>query len=150
MARILIADDDADIRQLLIYALAEDGHAISVAKDGGEAIEAVAGERPDLLILDVMMPGKDGYVVMEELNERGMRDATKVLMLTAKISERDWQRGFEVGADRYMTKPFDSDELLECVRELLTSDNKDLAEQREQEYERARLLSQLETIFGPE
>jgi len=148
MARILVADDDADIRQLVIYALADQGHEVSVAKDGLEAVEHIQESPPDLLILDVMMPELDGYQVLETLGEKGLLELTKVLVLTAKGSERDWKQGYDLGAHRYMTKPFDPDELLAEVSDILTSTPEQLAAKREQEQDRANLLSQLESIFG--
>jgi DNA-binding response OmpR family regulator len=148
MARILIADDDPDIRQLVIYALADEGHEVSIAKDGQEAIDHVAESPPDLLLLDIMMPEVDGYDVLRALEERGIRGLTKILVLTAKGSERDWKLGYDLGADRYMTKPFDPEELLETVGEMLTSSAEELEAKREQEQDRANLLSQLESIFG--
>jgi DNA-binding response OmpR family regulator len=148
MARILIADDDPDIRQLVIYALADEGHEVSVAKDGQEAVDHVAESPPDLMLLDIMMPELDGYDVLRTLDERGIRGFTKILVLTAKGSERDWKLGYDLGADRYMTKPFDPDELLQTVNDMLTASNEELEAKREEEQDRANLLSQLESIFG--
>jgi len=148
MARILVADDDADIRQLVIFSLADEGHEVSIAKDGREAVEHVESTRPDLLILDIMMPELDGYQVLEAMGERGLLESTKVLVLTAKGSERDWKLGYDLGAHRYMTKPFDPDELLAIIGDLLGSSPEELAAKREQEQDRANLLSQLESIFG--
>src|SRR5687768_2069987 len=105
MARILVADDDADIRQLVIYSLADEGHEVSVAKNGQEAVDHVVASPPDLMLLDVMMPEMDGYDVLRTLDEKGVRGFTKILVLTAKGSERDWKLGYDLGADRYMTKP---------------------------------------------
>ena len=148
MARILVADDDADIRHLVIYALADEGHEVSVAKDGKEALDHVAESPPDLMLLDIMMPEMDGYDVLRALDERGIRSFTKILVLTAKGSERDWKLGYDLGADRYMTKPFDPDELLDTVNDMLNASSEELATKREQEQDRANLLSQLESIFG--
>ena len=148
MARILIADDDADIRQLVIYALADEGHEVSVAKNGQEAVDHVAGAPTDLMLLDIMMPEMDGYDVLRALDERGLRGQTKILVLTAKGSERDWKLGYDLGADRYMTKPFDPEELLQTVGDMLTASNEELEAKREEEQDRANLLSQLESIFG--
>lgn len=148
MARILVADDDADIRQLVIYTLADEGHEVAVAKDGQETIDHVQESPPDLLILDIMMPEKDGYEVLTALGERSLLDVTRVLVLTAKGSEHDWKLGYDLGAARYMTKPFDPEELLTTVAELLSSTPEELEARREQEADRANLLSQLEAIFG--
>ena len=148
MARILIADDDPDIRHLVVYALADEGHEVSVAKDGREALDQVVASPPDLMLLDIMMPELDGYDVLRALAERELSEDVKVLVLTAKGSERDWKLGYDLGADRYMTKPFDPDELLATVIEMLGSTPQELAAKREQEQDRANLLSQLESIFG--
>lgn len=148
MPKILITDDDPDIRQLVIYALADQGHEVSVAKDGKEALEHVVGSPPDLMVLDVMMPELDGYGVLRALGERDLKGTTKILMLTAKGSERDWKEGYDLGADRYMTKPFDPDELVATVAEMLEASEEELEAKREQEQDRANLLSQLESIFG--
>lgn len=148
MARILIAEDDPDIRQLVTHTLADEGHEIATAKDGTTALEMLIANPPDLLVLDLMMPGVDGYGVLKEMDECGLRESTKVLVLTAKGSERDWERGFELGADQYMTKPFDPDEVVGMVNELLALTKEELKAQREQELDKAHLLSQLESLFG--
>jgi DNA-binding response OmpR family regulator len=148
MPRILITDDDPDIRQLVIYALADHGHEVSVAKDGKEALEHVVASPPDLMVLDVMMPELDGYGVLRALGEQDLKGTTKILMLTAKGSEHDWKEGYDLGADRYMTKPFDPDELVNTVAEMLEASEEELEAKREQEQDRANLLSQLESIFG--
>jgi len=148
MARILVADDDSDIRQLVIYSLADEGHEVSTAKNGQEAIDHVVASPPDLLVLDIMMPEMDGYDVLRALEEQGKTGFTKILVLTAKGSERDWKLGYDLGADRYMTKPFDPEELLETVNDMLSASADELAAKREEEQDRANLLSQLESIFG--
>jgi DNA-binding response OmpR family regulator len=148
MPRILITDDDPDIRQLVTYALADHGHEVSVAKDGKEALEHVTASPPDLMVLDVMMPEMDGYGVLRALGEQDLKGTTKILMLTAKGSEHDWKEGYDLGADRYMTKPFDPDELVNTVAEMLEASEEELEAKREQEQDRANLLSQLESIFG--
>jgi two-component system, OmpR family, response regulator MtrA len=150
MARIFIVDDDTDIRQLVAYALVDEGHEVSVAKDGAEALEVLLESSLDLVVLDIMMPSVAGFEVLQRLNEAAARDDVKVLILTAKGSERDWEQGFALGADMYMTKPFDPEELIEAVRELLAASREELAERREQELDRAHLLSQLESLFGPD
>ena len=148
MARILIVDDEADIRQLITYALVEDGHDVATAGDGTQAMEQVTENAPDLVILDVMMPGLDGFDLLATLEEKGLRGDTRVLILTARGSERDWKQGYDLGADRYMTKPFDPEDLITTVRELMSATPEELATKREEEQDRSNLLAQLETIFG--
>ena len=147
MARILIVDDEADIRQLVTYALVEDAHDVATAADGTEAMEQVTENPPDLVILDVMMPGLDGFDLLAKLEEKGLRGDTRVLILTARGSERDWKQGYDLGADRYMTKPFDPEDLITTVRELMSATPEELAAKREEEQDRSNLLAQLETIF---
>ena len=147
MARIYIADDDADIRNLITFTLIEEGHEVLAAKDGQMAVEAIVKDPPDLLVLDMMMPKLDGLGVLRALDAAGVLDSTKVLVLTAKSAEQDRVEGFERGADLYLTKPFDPDELVESVRALLDSTHSELAARREAERDKASLLAQLDAVF---
>lgn len=148
MARILIADDDADIRQMLVVALVDSGHEVTAARDGVVAGIMLKEAMPDLIVLDVMMPERDGFQVLEELSNSGLRDLTRVIMLTASGSEQDASRAFELGADAYSTKPFDPPELVAQIEELLALSNKELKSRRERELDTSRLLSQLESLLG--
>lgn len=147
MARILVAEDNAEIRALVSSILSEGGHKVSVAQNGRQALDLMAGESPDLLVLDIMMPQVDGYTVLKELKASGHRDNMKILVLTAKTSESDWVRGYKLGADAYITKPFDIDELTNQIEELLSMTKDQLRARREQELDKAQLLSRLESIF---
>ena len=147
MARIYIADDDADIRNLLTFTLIEEGHEVLAAKDGEMAIEAITNEPPDVLVLDMMMPKLDGLGVLKRLDESGALGRTRVLILTAKSAERDRVVGLEQGADQYLTKPFDPDELIDAVDALLGSTIEELAARREAERDKASLLAQLDAVF---
>ena len=123
MARsILIADDEQHIRLLIEQALEDledDGIELLTAADGEEALGAVERHRPELVFLDIMMPRRDGFEVCRTIKqEGGMRDSV-VVMLTAKGQAYDRERGIEAGADQYITKPFDPDELLEIARGVL-------------------------------
>ena len=147
MAKILVADDSSDIRHLLSAILVEEGHSVTTASDGAKAVEMMAEEAPELLVLDVMMPRLDGYGVLTSMQETGLLSEVKVLILTAKTSEADWARGYKLGADQYLTKPFGSDELLQSVTNLLETSKADLKVKTEEELDRAQLLSRLESIF---
>jgi DNA-binding response OmpR family regulator len=147
MARILIADDDADIRQMLVVALVDRGHEVAAARDGVVAATMLKEAMPDLMVLGVLMPERDGFNVLDELSASGLRDLTRVIMLTASGSERDASRAFELGADAYSTKPFDPDELVAQIEELLAMSNEELKSRRERELDTSRLLSQLESIL---
>jgi DNA-binding response OmpR family regulator len=147
MARILIADDSADIRQLLSAILVEEGHKVVVAGDGQKALDLMGADPPDLLILDIMMPVLDGYGVLKEMKRSGHRSDVRILILTAKASESDWVRGYKMGADQYLTKPFGSDELLAAIEGMLSMSKDQLKARTEDELSKAQLLSRLESIF---
>jgi DNA-binding response OmpR family regulator len=149
MARILVVDDDPDIRRLLSVILLQEGHKVVSAEDGEKALKMIGDEPPDLVVLDVMMPRKDGYMVLKELKSTGMREATKVLVLTARTAEADWLRGYKLGADQYLTKPFENNELTDAVEGLLAMSKEQLRARRQQELDRAQLLSRLESLFEP-
>ena len=148
MARIMIAEDDADVRQVLTHLLIEEGHEIAVARDGNACLDKVMADPPDLLILDIMMPGVDGYSVLHELKHSGMSGAVKVLVLTARGAEDDVERSYKLGAALHMAKPFDPDEFVAKVQQLLTLSRDGVRALREQERDRAHLLSQLESLFS--
>ena len=121
-AKVLIVDDEVHIRTLIeqtLEDLEDEGVELLTADNGADALALIEEERPSLVFLDVMMPKMNGFDVCHAVkNERGLRDIY-VVMLTAKGQEFDKQRGVEVGADIYMTKPFDPDELLDKARDVL-------------------------------
>jgi len=117
--KILIAEDEAHIRLLIEQSLEEledEGVEILTAADGAEALALVRSERPDLVLLDVMMPKMDGFEVCRKLREDPVNAAIRVIFLTAKGQEYDRVRSEGVGADGYMTKPFNPDVLLTAAR----------------------------------
>lgn len=114
--KVLIVDDEPFIRTLLVQTLEDledQGVELLTAGDGVDAWEIAQKERPDLIVLDVMMPRMSGYQVCERIKSEPALGNTYVIMLTAKGQEIDRQRGTEVGADEYVTKPFDPDYLVE-------------------------------------
>ncbi len=115
--RILVAEDDKEIRQALDRILTYEGYEVITVNDGAAALEAVQQENPDAVLLDVMMPFVDGIGVCRKLRERG--DRRPVLMLTARHDVSDRVAGLDAGADDYVTKPFELDELMARVRALL-------------------------------
>jgi DNA-binding response OmpR family regulator len=148
MARILIAEDDPDIRRLLGKLLAIEGHDVTEAADGELAMASLRKDVPDLVLLDIMMPRKDGLTVLKDMRTEGIRERTKVMLLTAKNSESDWLRGYKAGADAYMPKPFDPDALVNAIADILAMSPLDLEKRREEELEKAQLLTRLENLFG--
>ena len=118
--RIFIADDESGFVSTLKSRLEFEGFEITTAPDGKAALEQIPVEKPDLVLLDIMMPAVNGYQVCRELKEDSDTSSIPILMLTAKSQESDKFWGMEAGADDYMTKPFDMDELIEKIEGLLS------------------------------
>jgi two-component system, OmpR family, response regulator len=116
--RLLIVDDDENIRDMVGTALRYAGFETSLAVDGTDALSKVPANTPDLIVLDVLMPGLDGYEVCRRLRQQG--DATPIIFLTARAASRDVLEGFNHGGDDYVTKPFVLDELVARIRAVLT------------------------------
>jgi two-component system phosphate regulon response regulator PhoB len=110
--RILVVDDEPDITALVAYHLAKAGYRVSTAASGAEALRAAREERPDLVILDLMLPGVSGYDVLAEMRTREETRDVGVILLTARREEADRIRGLSLGADDYLTKPFSPQELI--------------------------------------
>jgi len=120
---ILIADDEPHIRLLIEQSLEElvdDGVVLLTAGDGQSALDTITARRPALVVLDAMMPRMNGFDVCHSVKKEMAMDDVFVIILTAKGQEYDRQRGVEAGADLYMTKPFDPDELLARAREVVS------------------------------
>jgi len=117
--RILVVDDEPDITALVAYHLAKAGFRVSTANTGPDALKAAREERPDIVILDLMLPGVSGYDVLTELRHRDETRDVGVILLTARREETDRIRGLSLGADDYLTKPFSPQELSLRVRALL-------------------------------
>lgn len=118
-AQILVVDDEPDILSVLVYHLSREGYRVTTAVNGQGALTAAAAERPDLIILDLMLPGMDGYEVLQRLRNADRTAAIPVILLTARREEEERVKGFEVGADDYITKPFSARELTLRVEALL-------------------------------
>jgi DNA-binding response OmpR family regulator len=117
--KILVVDDEAILVETIAYNLEQAGYRVVTAADGSSALDAARSEIPDLIILDVMLPGMDGLEVCRQLRKESGTATTPIVMLTAKSDEIDKVVGLEVGADDYVTKPFGRRELLARVRALL-------------------------------
>src|SRR5204863_2016500 len=117
MERILIVEDETAMRRALEDVLAAEGYRVLTATDGESGLDRAIAEKPDLILLDIMMPRLDGYAVCEEI--RRLSNPVPILMLTAKGQVEDRVAGLDVGADDYLVKPFSTDELLARVRALL-------------------------------
>jgi DNA-binding response OmpR family regulator len=117
--KILIADDEPNILISLEFLMKREGHQVIVARDGQQALEAIRRERPDLVLLDVMMPGKSGFEVCQAVRADETLAAVKIVLLTAKGRDTDVAKGLGLGANAYVTKPFSTKELAQQVRQLL-------------------------------
>ena len=131
MFHILVVDDDKNTRIYFKAALENDGYTVSVAADGNEALDVMDREHIDLAVVDVMMPGMDGYEFTRTL--RKCNDNLPILMVSAKQLAADKNRGFAAGTDDYMTKPVDQDEFLYRIKALLR---------------RARIVSERRIVIG--
>ena len=121
MARILIAEDEPYILKMLDFRLKALGHEIIGAVDGGQALDLASKEKPDLVLLDVMMPVMDGFQVLRKLKSQEETKRIPVIILTAKGQEKDIVTGLEAGATDYVTKPFSFAELIARVNRAIAS-----------------------------
>ena len=117
--RVLVVDDEPDIVALVAYHLAKAGFRVSTASSGLDAVEQARNEQPSLIVLDLMLPGMSGFEVLEEIRREQSTGDIAVLMLTARKDEPDRVRGFSLGADDYLTKPFSPAELVLRVKAIL-------------------------------
>ncbi|MCA1721077.1 MAG: response regulator [Actinobacteria bacterium] len=120
MARVLVIEDDPGVRRMLELMLAAEGYEPESASDGREALARLDRLPPDLVILDVMMPGVDGFTVLRELRTRDGWETVPVVVTTALGTDQDMWQGWQSGADYYLVKPFSIEELRAIVVRLLT------------------------------
>jgi len=119
--KILIVDDEPNIVLSLEFLMKQAGFQVSTAADGEAGLEAVAAECPDLILLDVMMPRKNGYEVCQAIRENPAWEHIRIIMLPAKGREVEKEKGIALGADDYVTKPFSTQEVVEKVQALLVN-----------------------------
>lgn len=117
--KIVVAEDEDDIRDLIHFNLFKEDFDVKLACDGVEALDLIKKEKPDLALLDIMMPNKDGLSVTEDIRADQQLDSMGIIMLTAKGTEEDIVKGLELGADDYITKPFKPKELVARIKALL-------------------------------
>ena len=118
--KVLIVDDEPNIVLALRMLLEDEGYDIEYCYDGITGIENLDGFRPDLVLLDVMMPGIDGFTLAKYIRGKNHLDHTNIIFLTAKGTKDDKMEGYDSGAESYIVKPFDNDAVLEKVKELLS------------------------------
>lgn len=120
-ASVLVVDDEPNIVLSLEFLLKQAGFRVRMASNGEAALAAIAEDPPDLVLLDVMIPGRDGYAVCQAIRANPAWQGVRVLMLTAKGSEIQREKGLSLGADDYITKPFSTRELVDRIRRMLGS-----------------------------
>lgn len=140
-ANVLIVDDDDDVRLLCRVNLEFEGYRVREAVDGQAALDAVAAERPDVVLLDVMLPEVDGWTVLASLKEDPATQDLPVVMLTARSLEEDQRKGWSTGAAEYITKPFSPLVLSQVLEDVLATDPEEQEERRRLILQRMRLLS---------
>ncbi|CUH83769.1 response regulator transcription factor [Thalassovita mediterranea] len=118
---VLVIEDEPNIIEAISFILSRDGWAVATHSNGHDAVDVVRAKQPDLLILDVMLPGKSGYDILTELRADGATKDLPVLMLTARGQNKDRDLATRLGASRFMTKPFSNAEVLEALRELVSA-----------------------------
>jgi DNA-binding response OmpR family regulator len=120
---VLVVDDETDILALVATRLRQDGHRVITTESGDRALEIAREELPDLLVLDVRIPGTDGYAVTREIRADSRTEGIPILLLSASVGEEEVQEGLDAGANGYLRKPFQAEELRARVRELLAGDS---------------------------
>ncbi len=117
--KVLIVDDDPSILLSLEFLMAKQGYRVFIARNGTEALEIIQAQAPHVIVLDVMMPDMDGYDVCQFVRKRKEWNYIRIMFLSAKGKQEDLDRGLRLGANRYLTKPFSTRQLMREVQELL-------------------------------
>lgn len=120
MHKILIVDDEPNIVMSLDYLLRRKNYNVFVARNGSEAISAIEEHKPDLILLDIMMPDVDGYEICERVKADPATHQIKIIFISAKSKKSDIEKGYELGADMYMVKPFSNKDLLDQITKQLS------------------------------
>jgi len=141
--KILVVEDEQPIRKLIDLNLRLENHEVITAADGYEALEQTTAGQPDLIILDIMLPGLDGWEVLKQLRQDANFQDTPVVVLTALVQDADIIRGWQLGADEYITKPFSPVALVKTVQMVLNRTPEERKARREREVVRAQLLRNL-------
>jgi len=119
--KVLIVDDEPNILMSLDFLMQKEGYEVLVARNGTEALESLENNQPDIVLLDIMMPDVNGYEICQHIRKKEGLENCKVIFLSAKSKESDIQKGYEAGADFYLTKPFSNKSLIIKVKELLSN-----------------------------
>jgi DNA-binding response OmpR family regulator len=150
MARVMVVEDERTVQVLMQDLLETWGHDVQAASTGDQAIALLSAGEYDLIVLDIMLGGISGYDVLDEMSRLGVRERTRVVVVTGRATEWDYLLGWMRGADEYLPKPFDPVRLQIVLEEMLSSSPEDLAERRRSEVERSQMMFNLESSFGEE
>lgn len=121
MEKILVVDDDPYILMSLEFLMKKEGFEVKVARNGTEALDIINKDIPNLVLLDIMMPDVDGYAICKHVKASKKLQDIKIVFLSAKSKESDIQKGYDLGASLYITKPFSTRELMKKVKEIISS-----------------------------
>lgn len=148
MAQLLVVDDEAAIRELLRILLQGEGHDVREAKDGASALEHVLHAMPDVILLDVAMPGMNGWRFLEELYARGLRNRTRVIMISGHADRGLGADQLRVGLpSHFIAKPFHPQTIIDAVDDALAHTPEELLERRDRSHTLARLLNQIDQLI---
>ena len=150
MARVMVVEDERTIQVLMQDLLETWGHDVQAASTGDQAIALLSAHEYDLVVLDIMLGGISGYDVLDEMSRLGMRESTRVVVVTGRATEWDYLLGWMRGADEYLPKPFDPVRLHNVLEDMLSSTPEDLAERRRSELKKTHMLTDLQKTFGEE
>jgi len=147
VATVMIAAGDAGLRRLLGVAALEGGHAVCVAREGDTALDLLLGEPPDLVVVELALPGLGGFGLLQEMRNCGVDRRTRALVVGSTGTESERERCLELGADEYLASPVEEDDVTTAMADLLALSKEELRVRGERERDRAHLLSQLESVF---
>lgn len=150
MARVMVVEDERTIQVLIQDLLETWGHDVEGASTGDRAIELLSQNEYDLVVLDIMLGAVSGYDVLDEMSRLGVRERTRVVVVTGRATEWDYLLGWMRGTDEYLPKPFDPVRLKQVLEDLLSSSPEELLARRRAEMEKSQMLFKLESSFGEE
>jgi DNA-binding response OmpR family regulator len=150
MARVMVVEDEPIVQVVLSDLIEMWGHDVQAASTGAQAISLLSSNEYDLIVLDIMLGAVSGYDVLDELSRLGVREKTRVVVVTGRATEWDYLLGWMRGADEYLPKPFDPVRLKIVMEEMLSCSPEELAERRRAEMEKSQMLFKLESSFGEE
>ncbi len=147
---MMVVEDEPIVQVVLQDLLEMWGHDVQAASSGDQAITLLSDNEYDLIVLDLMLGAVSGFDVLDEMSRLGVRESTRVVVVTGRATEWDYLLGWMRGADEYLPKPFDPVRLKIVMEEMLSSSPAELAERRRTEMEKSQMLFKLESSFGEE